>query len=205
MGARWIEGLECAGLHYWLVETRVPMLAKKPDGSILWANPAFEQLLGYTVSELTDPNRVSWHRLTGDAADLAADLEMGADVVAGRRTDYQLAKTYITKTGSPVRVMVHVLRFPMSGPFDFYMVSVTPLDTVAAQVMLEVEALRTEFIKLAEHVAKPAAPTLSDKVFDWAKGHPMYAGIVSVFMAFILFGSRVSEIVREIKSIFFGP
>ncbi|MGK2937484.1 MAG: sensor domain-containing diguanylate cyclase [Solirubrobacteraceae bacterium] len=69
-----------------------------PDGRWLEVNPALCDLLGYTAAELLAG---SFQEIT-HPDDLQTDLELVADVLAGRLEGYEMEKRYLRKDGSAI-------------------------------------------------------------------------------------------------------
>lgn len=65
-------------------------------GSVQEANPAFQQLLGYSYEELHGMSYV----VMSHPDDLPLEQPLAAEVVAGHKTSYELEKRYIRKDGS---------------------------------------------------------------------------------------------------------
>ncbi|WP_380931645.1 PAS domain S-box protein [Sphingomonas qilianensis] len=65
------------------------------DGRLLKLNSAFCQLIGYSIAEAT---KLDFQAIT-HPDDLAADLLLLADLIAGKLPSYQLEKRYIRKSG----------------------------------------------------------------------------------------------------------
>ncbi len=72
------------------------------DSSIIDANPAFCALLGYTVDDLRHMRYESFTH----PEDLAIELELSAELVAGKRRHYQLDKRYLRRDGQYIWVRV---------------------------------------------------------------------------------------------------
>lgn len=77
-------------------------------GRLLESNPALQRLLGYSGDELRD---LAFTQFT-HPDDVAADLELYRELVAGTRDHYQLAKRYLHKDGQVVwgRLTVSLVR-----------------------------------------------------------------------------------------------
>lgn len=168
------------------------MLATLLDGSVLWANPAFEELTQYTISEFTRGQRpITWPDITVDHGDLESDLAMAHAVVAGDRQEYQLTKQYRRKDGTPVNVIIHVLRFPLHGDFQCFLVSVYPIDHGAQFAIKELTEMRAEMMTIMERMER----TDSDfaRILKWADEHPRKAALIAAFLAWVTFGKQVFE------------
>jgi PAS domain S-box-containing protein len=198
----WLDTQNQAALAYWLRHTTIPMLIARETGDIVWVNQSMEELLGYTAAELTDTTRMNWHRLTANQEDARADVKMAAEVAGGRRWEYQLQTSYITKIGRPERVLQHVLRYPASGVFDYFMVSLIPLDRGYQAALEELTFIRTDLVKLIE-LSTASKPSMAEKLWAWAQAHPVMAAVGALFVFAFIFGDRALEIATSVKEIFF--
>lgn len=195
----WIENLEPGELRHWIRCTSTPMMASMPDGKILWCNPACEAMTGYTVNELT---RADWRSLTDGPDDLIADLELAREVESGTRTEYRINKAYRTKYGPSKRVIIHVLRNPLEGPFKFCLVSIYPLDGGFEMALDELKKQQVSIIKLLSAGGRPA---WLNQYFEAFKTHPMQTIAVTVSILAFIFGNRVLEIVAAVQKMFTLP
>lgn len=177
-------------LTEWLRHTKAPMLSTLPDGTILWCNDAFETLVGWTSVEMV--GKLSWKDLTQDSDELAADIELAKETVAGRRTDYQLQKPYATKNGPPQRVVIDVVRYPQVGEFECFLVSVFPVDRGVEFAMGQLTEIRA---MLLEMMAQRPTGLTFEKLVDFHKDRPVIAWTITLTLAALLFGNRVIEIV----------
>lgn len=203
----WLNERPPEMLREWLRGTSAPMLVTvlEGDGRILWCNQSFEQLLQYTsVEYYRDHNPITWKQLTIDRGDLEADTMMAQEVIDGTRLEYQLAKQYKRKDGTPCNVQIHVMRYPLQGGFECFLVTVYPLDQGSGFALLELQQIRGDLIALMERMPKPGedTPTQSDRLFNWINDNPKRGTIAVVFVAFLLFGDRVLEVVAAIMAIF---
>ena len=195
-------------LPVWVRHTKVPLLATLPDGSILWANAAMERLLDYTVSELLE---MTWTELTAASNDADKDAQMAAMLVDGStgRVSYEFRKSYRKKNGEMVPVVIDVIRYPLHGgeeSFKAFLVSVMPIESSAQFAIKEVHALRDQLVefmtKIEERREVSQKEPLSDRLLKWATDNPTKAGVILAFLAFLLFGDRVLEILQEIRGLF---
>lgn len=181
-------------MEIWLRHTRIPMLATLATGEILWSNVAFEQLVGYTSAELS---RKTWIELTAGSDDAKDDAEMAAMLASGdaQRTQYSFRKAYRLKSGEVVQVLIDVLRYPMQGEYVAFLVSVEPIETGTAVAISEIQ-------KLSKSMSE--ATPFKERLLTWAASNPYKAGTAAVFLAFILFGDRVIEIVKKLAEVWSG-
>lgn len=78
------------------------------DGKILQTNPAYQKMLGYSDAELRQMTFVDYTH----PEDVAMDLSLTQDVIAGERESFQLEKRYLHKQGHVVwaRLTLSVIR-----------------------------------------------------------------------------------------------
>jgi PAS domain S-box-containing protein len=202
----WLDEQTPEALRHWLRSTSIPMLATSPDGNIFWANAAFENLTGYTAAEFHDGSRpVKWTHLTVDHEDLQHDLDMAEAVVRGSRTEYQLVKQYRTKSGDNVSVNIHVLRYPLAGDFTCFLVSVYSLAQGSQTLMKELQELHSTLLSLIEQQAAMLKGIGSEDTFwQWCRNNPKLSAPLGVFLAFLICGDRVVEILQLIRDVFKG-
>lgn len=182
----WLDRQTPGVLRQWLKATNVPMLATRPDGAILWANQAYEDLVGYASTELVGVR--TWIELTSGAADSEGDAKMAELIASGERTEYSFRKAYLHKTQQPRPVRIHVLRYPAHGPFEFFLVSVLPLDADVS-VLEEVESIQVRLVELMSQNRNSL-----EHVTELAKAHPIVATVIAAVLSTLLFGDRVLEL-----------
>lgn len=73
----------------------IGMVLVAPNGRVLKANPAICSILGYSESELYT---IAFQEIT-HPADLELDLQLMAELLAGKRDSYQMEKRYFHKDG----------------------------------------------------------------------------------------------------------
>ena len=203
----WIDDQPGELLRHWLRHTATPMLATRLDGEVLWCNEAFEQTVGYTISEfLAGACPVKWTDITVDHGDLAHDRLMADAVVAGERSDYQIAKQYRAKTGRLVDVIIHVMRYPLHGEFECFLVSVYPVKQDSQHTLEELREMRAMLFDLLERVERGSdgSAVFAPGFWERVDRHPKMAVAVVVFLAFLLCGDRVLEIIRLAIDVFPG-
>jgi PAS domain S-box-containing protein len=187
----WIQKQPETLLVEWIRRTKSPMLATLPCGEILWCNRAFEDLLGYSSVELI--GKKTWRELTADQADLQSDIELVNETVKGDRVDYQLQKPYMAKSGKAKECLIDVIRYPVVGDFECFLVTVFPLDDGLQYAMGQLAQIRTLIIELMER--QPSGLTF-EKVRTLSKEHPVGFYVVAILLATLLFGERVVEIAK---------
>lgn len=191
----WLER-QTEAAQTWIRYTSNPLLVSAADGGILWANEAFENLLGYTSAELKG---MSWKKITVDSEELESDESMMHEVLRGDRRDYTLVKSYRHRKRHPVECIIHVLRYPLVGPeVSFFLVSVHPVDQ-HRDCIRQTETLRmmmSEVIALLNN-RKTAGAALA----EWSRANPRLTILMGAVLCVLLFGSRVIEIARDLVGI----
>ena len=198
----WIQD-QHESLRKWLVHTACPMLVSSQDGSILWANPSFEELLGYTSFELIGDKKagargVKWTDLTVDPDDLKADLAMVRDLSQGARIEYQLRMSYRAKSGDPVGVIIHVLRWPQQGDVECFLVTAMPIGRGVDFMVGEIATMQKT---LSDFVAIKSISWWFH-LYSWAGKNKTLAAMLSLFVFVFIFGDRAIEIAESVKKIF---
>lgn len=192
----WLSKQNNNTLKSWLTNTQAPMLATLPDGTILWANHAFESLLGYSAPELIGDDKsgsMTWMQLTEDAKDLAADLTLSDEAHSGQRSGYYMQKRYRAKDGSLKRVVIDVLRHPPYGEFECFLVTNIPVDRGIEFAMAELAIIRQLMTAVVETSGQPGGVRFVD-IKSFYKESPLLAWFVTILFSGLLFGNRAIEI-----------
>lgn len=213
--ATWIDDLPTPALRHWLQHTKTPLLATQltgqdgvNSGPILWANNAAEQLLEYTLQEFTRANNpIGWPDITVDHGDLDTDIAMAKQVVAGTRHEYELFKQYRTKSGKIVPITIHVMRYPYSGEFECFFVTIRPLDGSAQQALNEIAELRglvaSGFTEISKVVAElNNRPSEFDKMMESFDKRPKMWVAIILFVLFLMMGDKVFEFLDGLMRVF---
>ena len=181
-------------LATYIRRSRIPHSFTLPDGRFLWANPAWEQMLDYSVVELQE---ISWRAVTASQSDAEYDSRMAKDLASEEptRTSYEFRKSYLRKNGTPVPVVIHVQRFPETGPFRFFIVTSLPEPPV-------IEVVKQEFREMRKEHAEREANRLSVRFMELAQKYPKVAMMVTGFILFLFFGEEATQYLREIAKIF---
>jgi two-component system, OmpR family, phosphate regulon sensor histidine kinase PhoR len=112
-----------------------------PDGRLLSANRAFCDMLGLTEDQIRD---LTFQQIT-HPDDLAGDLALLEETLAGRRSSYRLRKRYLHADGHVVHgdLSVALLRLPDGTPIHFIsqIVDVTAATEYAEQLAATSQAL----------------------------------------------------------------
>ena len=196
----WIEKQSESLLRSWLQQTKAPVLATLPNGDILWCNHAFECLLGYNNVELV--GRKTWMDLTASSEELPVDVELMNEAIKGIREDYQLQKPYRTKSGKTVDVLIDVIRYPVNGEFECFLVTVFPLEDGLQFAMGQLSQIRALIIEI---MAKQPQGLTMNKIHEFAKEHPFIAAILGLVLATLLFGERVLEVIDAVRRVNIAP
>ncbi|MBX9626509.1 MAG: PAS domain S-box protein, partial [Gemmataceae bacterium] len=133
----------------------IGMALAAADGRLLQVNPALGRILGYDPAELVG---TTFQALT-HPDDLAANLGLKADALAGRRDSYRLEKRYVRKDGRTVRAELTVA--VMAAPGEDGAVLVGQVQDVTAR-------------KEAEEMVQKARADLLDAIEGLDAGLVMY-------------------------------
>ena len=189
----WLETKPPEMMKFWLRATSLPMLATMPDGEILWCNESFEQLVGYSSTEIC--GNITWIDLTVQSIDAEHDQNMAMEVQSGMRHEYLFRKAYRHKGGEIVPVEIHVMRWPLQGDFQWFLVSVLPIEGQRA-ALKQMEIIQSQMVQLMEK------PTSWEQLARAVQKYPKIAFFIGSVLATLLFGSRVIEIVQELAGTF---
>jgi PAS domain S-box-containing protein len=112
----------------------IPMVLAAPDGAFLRANSAFCRMTGYTEEELSG---LSFQRVT-HPDDLAANVQLHRDLVAGRNNGFTIEKRYVRKDGAIVwvRANLSLVRDAKGDPSQVIAIS----EDITARKQAEVES-----------------------------------------------------------------
>lgn len=105
----------------------IGMAINSPEGKLMQVNRALCNMLGYTREEL---QRKTFEDIT-HPDDLALNLHLYRETLAGRRDTYQMDKRYLHKSGAPVWVQLNVslVRDAEGRPLQF----VTQIQDISAR------------------------------------------------------------------------
>jgi PAS domain S-box-containing protein len=87
------------------------------DGTFERANPAFCNIVEYSEYEL---QRMRFHDIT-HPTDVAAQVELSAQLASGKRHAFDMVKSYVTKTRKIVWVHLRVTSFEVDGQFHYFL------------------------------------------------------------------------------------
>lgn len=188
----WIDDQENELLVNWITRTSAPMMACRPCGDILWVNTAFENMTGYSSAEM---QQLTWRDLTHDHADESADLAMIEYLRQGKRISYRITKEYKRKASGPVKVVVDVMRFPISGEFECILVTSIPADEGVDFALRQVTEIRELILELVSAKENPSIDLSA--LWQWMNENKFATGVIAFVFSFLLFGDRVYEIVSR--------
>lgn len=108
------------------------LLLVDDKGTILHANPAAQEMLEYTESELQS---MSFGDITA-YRDRTHDERMARETAAGIRKGYRIFKSYITKFDSTLKAKLQVIAITKkNGEFDFFLSHITPIEVEAKELL----------------------------------------------------------------------
>jgi len=121
----------------------IGMALVSPEGQWLKVNHALTRMLGYSESELlaTDFQTIT------HPEDLEADLVLVQQVLAGRRSSYQMEKRYLHKHGKVIQVMLSVSLVRGRNLAPLYFVS--QIEDISERS--KVQRLKSEFVSTVSH------------------------------------------------------
>jgi PAS domain S-box-containing protein len=139
-----------------------PLACVGLDSHFVWVNPAFEQLVGYSTSELQN---MTWMKITIDE-DVGGDLASVQDVIEGRSEQYSIAKRYRHKFGKTIPIQLGVWRFPRhaSEQLICFIVQAQPEVVTTDELQRVQKQLRSAMAQLQKRVTrmedKPHSPSV---------------------------------------------
>lgn len=208
----------CKMLQHWTVEGKIPRLISLSNGDILWCNPEFEDLVGYTLAEF-HRGVTNWKKLTTNQIELETDEEMVRQILDGERRDYTLVKNYQTKTRGLVRVQLCVQRWPPDPSEEIlFLCEVIPLighHPAACETTQHVlERLAGDVRRMRDHLSEVHVDVKSEKhrktqmvdvvqwVIEQVQQHPKSAfSLAAVVLTLVLGEAGLALVMRVIKAI----
>jgi len=125
---------------------RHPIACVNANNYFVWANGAFERLVGYSQAELSEK---TWMDITA-TEDLGADLKNVRAVISGDDMQYTMLKNYVHKRGHKVKICLAVWRHPSDyREFVCFIVEAMP-EPVTASDIRSVENSLTAILKAVE-------------------------------------------------------
>lgn len=149
----WVVAATQEQLAHIIEQCACMRLVSQADGTILYANRAFREWSGYTMSELT---KLGWKNLSVDDDDFAADIEELQSVREGKLHHYSVQKRYRKKDGGAHVGTLTVHRYPSTGEIQWFACTWDPHEngTAAAfsMAMERTEAFIRKLTELEEQV-----------------------------------------------------
>jgi PAS domain S-box-containing protein len=184
----WFDELPIEVFRAWAKNAGVPLMISGTGSEIYWVNQAFEEWSGYTLGEL---RAMGWKKLSNPDDSLEADLKAMAEVVDGYRTHYTVQKYYIPKNEKPQAGELTAVRYPSSGPIQFFLCTWQPLKngTAAAFEMAvrhigEVDKTVSELVKQVNTLTHRSED--EDWVLSTIRIAKRYPKLAAMFVAIVL-------------------
>jgi len=138
-----------------------------PAGTLLKANRALHQLLGYTAAELLG---MAFAEFT-HPDDVEADLPLNQDLIAGHREQYQTEKRFLRKSGGmvSVRMTTSVVRSPEGQP----KYAIAMVEDITEKKRLELQFLRAQRLEGIGALASGVAHDLNNILAPILMSAPM--------------------------------
>jgi PAS domain S-box-containing protein len=144
-----------------LVENATVGVARNTlDGTFLYANPGFCQMVGYNADELA---QMTWQQIT-HPDDLELDLAQARRLIAGEESSYTMEKRYIRKDGSIVWASLHGSFVKSDDSTMTAMAVVVDITErrLADDKLRAADRRKDEFLAMLAHeLRNPVAPILS--------------------------------------------
>lgn len=113
----WVYEVDADKLAVMVEHCAAMKLVSGPNGEIYYANAAFREWSEYSMTEL---KAIGWQRLSVENESLAADFDAIKQVTDGYIQTYTIRKQYRTKSGTAHWGNLSVLRYPASGPVEYF-------------------------------------------------------------------------------------
>jgi PAS domain S-box-containing protein len=125
------------------------------EGHILETNPAFQAMLGYEAGELQEMAFTDFTH----PEDVAADLDLYRELLAGKRQRYSLDKRYLRKDGQVIwaRLTVSLVQ---RGPEQGYAIGV--VEDITEQKQMQVALLKAERLAIAGQLGASLAHEINN-------------------------------------------
>lgn len=141
-----------------------PIACVNVDNKFVWCNYAWEEMCGYSLSELRDK---TWIAIT-HKDDVGGDLVAATDMLEGRITKYITSKRYIHKTDRVIPIELGVFRYPPTGHLELYIVQAIELkeETVVnaiKEMELTIAALNEKIYVMERNAIR------KDHLLNWVK------------------------------------
>lgn len=224
---RWLaDNADRTLLEGWLSSTDALMLASLADGTVLWANEAFQDFIGYSAYELygrDNPNRVKWTDFSVPDASLEADVAMANASSLGDIERYDVIKYYRPRSKAPVLCKLCVQRWPRQGELEAFLVTVLPLENGAHAAMQEMMSRTDQFLQALGRLQASMdgmATSLHNSITEmrqvsdlesaasaWARialRYPRYAAFVALALALLVIGPNAVTVIKQITELWPG-
>lgn len=201
----WLTQQKREALEAWLSHTSIPMLVTLEEGEILWCNSAFELLLDYTEYELV--GKISWKDLTHGPSDLETDEVMRSKILGGERHSYEMQKYYRKKDGSLVKVLIHVLGYPVYGDKEFFLVTVIPFDKINQFALIQLNEIHQVLMMVLEAISipKPSFWSKTKEVIDYVTNlgskYPYTSAIICFVVCYLLLGEKFVNMIQAFQQL----
>ena len=199
----WIEDCDPTAFRHLLQNTSTPVVVWTPDGKILWCNATFERITGYSRPELTNSAHSSMMDITDDRDDATADISLARELQTGVRADYMMQKSFRRKNSTPIRVIAHSIRYPASSnppkeDFNCILTTIATLEFGYDYAVTEVKEVRKLLLDLITKLSQPQ-PTMMNRYVAWYAKSPVICIGVTLFVATLILGNRVIEVVLAVR------
>ena len=199
----WISEVDEKVLRTWIEHCPVCKLVSTADGGILYANDAFREWIGYTLSEL---KQLGWKKISVDDDSLEADMKAVIELQDGYHQTYKVQKQYIPKNGKPEWGVLTVMRYPPVGDIKCFLCTFEPLKngTQAAFSMAmdrvgdmaaQIGGLRTEVAKLT---TQDEETTWINSSIRMIRKHPRAAAAIFAMMLSIFGANNILELMQRL-------
>ena len=199
----------------WFRNNSTMMLISGPGGEIYDANNAFLDFIHYTLTEFTRlKNPVSWHHITPNADELAADQDEARRCMEGIIQSYRVRKHYVPKDALPHLVDLKISRYPLEGgkdSFEFFFVEIYDLRNSGEAIREELHELSKNTLKELKklnHNLREARESESKRktldfgmLSDFAREHPKITWYIIILLSSLIVGRSTAEILEAFKKI----
>jgi two-component system, sporulation sensor kinase A len=128
-------------------QSRLPQTIGKVDFSNIQYNPAFCDFIGYSMDELAN---LSIENLS-HPDDMASDLQLFGEIASGQRSEYQIEKRYIHKSGEIKTGILTVSRVRGQSKEEEYLLAQILDITEKKKIEEELRIREEKYRLLAEH------------------------------------------------------
>jgi len=164
--------LDCDVVRHWLSNSLYCKLVTKSDGSIVWANRAFCNWIGYLQSEIIN-KKSSDFSPRGDSFE--KDLD-NLDIIKNDYvSSYAVHKRFIKRNGDSDWGIFHIMKCPeINGQQnDFYLCSWHPIDgeqqDIVRQVLVKLDKLTQEIVQMAKNMTEFVEKSCTEPIDEESK------------------------------------